>query len=127
MKVLVFVFLLSFSSFFSIAQQSGVTIHQDEKIAELMTAYKSFNKENDFKDGYRIQVMFSNVRDEAYGAKAKLYKDFPKEKCYVEYEQPYYKLRLGDMVTRLEATNMLNQVLPLYQGAFIVKDKVRTR
>jgi hypothetical protein len=71
--------------------------------------------------------MFSNVRDEAYGAKAKLYKDFPKEKCYVEYEQPYYKLRLGDMVTRLEATDMLNQVLPLYQGAFIVKDKVRTR
>lgn len=43
--------------------------------------------------------------------KAKLYKQFPRESCYVIYEQPYYKLRVGDFTNRFEATDLLNQML----------------
>ena len=56
-----------------------------------------------------------------------MYQDFPDLSSYVEYEEPYYKLRIGDFKTRLEATFFMQQVTPLYSGAFIVKDKIRIK
>jgi len=120
--------LIFLSPLFLIAQSDGkVTVSQSDEITDLMNLYKVYNKKNELTDGYRLQIMFSNDRTEAYNAKSKLYKDFPNESCYVAYEQPYYKLRVGDYTNRFDATAMLNQILPVYSGAFIVKDKVRRK
>ena len=109
--------------------QTGNTVEvsQSAEIAQLMNLYRAYNKKNDLADGYHLQTMFSNDRNEAYNAKSKLYKQFPRESCYVIYEQPYYKLRVGDYTNRFEATDMLNQMLSTYTGAFIVKDKVKIK
>lgn len=109
------------------AQNDNVTFHQDRQISELTDLYKVYNKKNDVTDGYRIQLLFSNDRQEAYNSKAKLYKDLPGEKCYVEYEQPYYKLRLGDYTTRMEAYDKLRTVITKYPGAFVVRAKVKIK
>jgi hypothetical protein len=116
-----------FISLASRAQNDNVSYHQDHQITELTELYKTFNKNNDVGDGYRIQVSFSNSRQEAYDNKSKLYKDLPDEKCYVEYEEPYYKLRIGDYATRLEAYDKLRTVLALYPGAFVVRAKVKIK
>jgi hypothetical protein len=104
-----------------------VSVSQSSEIAQLMNLYRAYNKKNDLADGYRLQIMFSNDRSEAYTAKSKIYKQFPHESCYVIYEQPYYKLRVGDFTNRFEATDLLNQMLSTYVGAFIVKDKVKIK
>lgn len=106
------------------AQEGNVTVSQSSEVTALLESYKAYNEKSKLANGYRLQIMFSNDRTETYNAKAKLYKDFPSENCYVEYEQPYYKLRLGDYANRFEATYMLNKILSLYPGAFLVKDKV---
>lgn len=103
------------------------TIYQDEKIGELAEKYVEYNRKREFTEGYRIQVTYTNVRDEVYQSKGAMYKQFPELASYVEYEQPYYKLRIGDFKTRLEATYYLQQVIALYPGAFIVKDKIKTK
>lgn len=109
------------------AQDGNVTVSQSPEITNLLANYKVYNEKSKLVNGYRLQIMFSNDRNETYNAKAKLYKDFPSENCYVEYEQPYYKLRLGDYANRFEATYMLNKILSLYSGAFLVKDKVQVK
>jgi hypothetical protein len=119
--------ILSLSSLASMAQNDNVTYHQDRKVNELTDLYKTYNKSNDLTDGYRIQVYFSNDRQEAYNNKSKLYKEMPDDKCYVEYEEPYYKLRIGDYATRMEAYDKLREVITKYPGAFVVKAKVRIR
>jgi len=119
--------ILILVSLVSLAQNDNVTFNQDRKISELTDVYKMYNKRNDVADGYRIQVAFSNDRQEAYNNKAKLYKDLPDEKCYVEYEQPYYKLRIGDYMTRLEAYDKLREVITKYPGAFVVRAKVKIK
>jgi hypothetical protein len=111
----------------SAAQNENVTYHQDPKIAELMDIYKIYNKKNDLADGFRLQISFSNDRQEVYNNKAKVYKDFPSDRAYVEYEQPYYKLRIGDFSSRLEAYEKLTEVIKKYPGAFVVRDKVRLK
>jgi hypothetical protein len=109
------------------AQNDNVSYYQDRQVTELTDVYKMYNKKNDVADGYRIQVAFSNDRQEAYNSKSKLYKELPGEKCYVEYEQPYYKLRLGDYTTRLKAYDELRTVITKYPGAFVVRAKVKIK
>ena len=126
MRSILFILFL-FAAFASPAQNDNVTYHQDPRIAELTDLYKLYNKKNDFTDGYRLQISFSNDRQEVYNNKGKFYRDFPGDRCYVEYEQPYYKLRVGDFSSRLEAYEKLTDVIKKYPGAFVVRDKVRLR
>lgn len=111
----------------SLAKNPNLTVHQDSSLTRLASDYKSYNHLKDVTDGFRIQVTYTDIRSEAYNSKGQMYKEFPELKSYVEYDQPYYKLRLGDFKTRLEATYYLQQVIILYPGAFIVKDKIVTR
>lgn len=104
---------------------ANVTIHEDTLITELRERYAEYNDKKEYIDGFRIQITYTNVRDEVYQGKAAMYKHFPEQASYVEYEQPYYKLRLGDFRTRLEATYYLQQVITIYPGSFIVKDKIK--
>ena len=103
------------------------SLKEDVKIAKLANRYDEFNRKKEFTDGYRIQITYTDVRSDAYKSKGQMYKDFPDLKSYVEYEEPSYKLRIGDFKTRLEATFYMQQVTPLYPGAFIVKDKIRIK
>ncbi len=126
MKKIVFsCFLLVFSCFLKAQENGNVNVIQDPGITELMGNYKVYNEKNKTVDGFRLQIMFSNNRDDVYAAKTKLYKDFPSENCYVTYEQPNYKLRLGDFADRFAAYKMLNEILPLYPSAFVVKEQVQ--
>ena len=121
------IIILLFTSLAAVAQNDNVSYHQDRQVAEAMDVYKMYNRKNDLADGFRIQIAFSNDRQEAYNNKAKLYKELPGEKCYVEYEEPYYKLRLGDYSTRLEAYDNLRNVIGKYPGAFVVRAKVKIK
>lgn len=130
------VIIISFI-FFSVTTraQDSMAVHtnpnfkvvQDSAISSLMTEYKTYNRDVDVEDGYRIQVTYTDIRNDVYNSKGQMYKEFPELKSYVEYEPPYYKLRLGDFKTRLDATYYLQQVIILYPGAFIVRDKVKIK
>jgi hypothetical protein len=111
----------------SIALNKNFTVTQDAKISELLYKYKDYNRKREFAEGYRIQIMYTDVRDEVYKSKGAMYKEFSELASYVEYEAPYYKLRLGDFKSRLEATYFLQEIIPLYPGAFIVRDKIKLR
>ena len=125
------IILLGSTSIF--AQDSTVTsstngqIVQSYEISSLLNRYDEFNKKRDITEGYRIQITYSDVREDIYKSKSMLYQQFPDLGSYVEYEQPYFKLRLGDFATRLDATYYLQQTIALYPGAFIVKDKIKTK
>jgi hypothetical protein len=110
-----------------VERPKNYTVRQDEKISALLEKYIDYNRNKEFAEGYRLQIMYTDVRDEAYKSKGALYKEFSDLASYVEYEQPYYKVRLGDFKTRLEATFFLHQVIAVYPGAFIVKDKIKVK
>jgi hypothetical protein len=102
-------------------------IHQDESLNLLIEKYRLYQQQVDVADGYRIQISYTSDREEAYKAKARLYREFESTNSYIEYEQPNYKLRIGDFRTRLEATAFLQEAIKIYPGAFIVKDKVKIK
>ena len=127
MKRLLSILWMTLLTAIATAQTDRVVYHQDPKITELIEAYKNYNRKNELSDGFRIQISFSNNRQEIYNSKARIYIDLPGEHCYVQYEQPYYKLRVGDFSDRFQAYQRLQTVLDKYPAAFIVRDKIRAR
>ena len=111
----------------AVSINKNFTVKQDAQVATLLYKYKEYNRRREFAEGFRIQIMYTDVRDEVYKSKGAMYKEFSDLSSYVEYEQPYYKLRLGDFKSRLEATYYLQQVVTLYPGAFIVRDKIKIK
>lgn len=123
MKLLT-IFLFLFFSLGAFAQDNVV---QDSSITRLINKYNEYTAKRETTDGYRIQITYTDIREEVYKSKAGLYKQFPELASYVEYEPPYYKLRVGDFKTRLDATYYLQQIIVYYTGAFIVKDKIKVK
>ncbi|MFT4970170.1 MAG: septal ring-binding cell division protein DamX [Chitinophagales bacterium] len=102
-----------------------VTVSSDADLDFLLNAHYDKNKHCDLAQGYRIQVMNSSNREEVYAKKAEVYGSFSEFKGYIVYDQPYYKLRVGDFETKLEARKFLNDLISTFSTAFIVRDEIK--
>ena len=78
----------------------------------------------DFTEGWRVQLSanstLADADGRARGARAKF-----TEPVYVEYEPPFYKVRVGDFLTRPEAESMATRARAEgYEGAWVVETLV---
>lgn len=104
------------------AQQGVVTIEQDKNIDKLL----EFKKDLSTVNVYTIQIFSSSnrsARSEAQTIKTQAATLFPDWSNYIEYEQPNYKIRVGDFRTRLEADRALVEVKKTFANAFILQPK----
>ncbi|MBR3557990.1 MAG: SPOR domain-containing protein [Bacteroidales bacterium] len=79
-------------------------------------------------NGYRIQVAaYSGVnsKSQAEAARNSFTNLFPYTKAYLSYNEPYFKVRVGDYCTRLQAYKELEIIKLTYPSAYIVPDKVK--
>lgn len=125
-------FLLLCIPFFGFSQSSyninsNVNISSDVDIVNLLDLHKQKNEETDEIPGYRIQITSNNDRSAIYGMKSEVYGKFSDIKNYLEYDQPYYRLKIGDFKTRLEARHYLERVIAHFPSAFIVADDIKIR
>ena len=70
--------------------------------------------------GYRIQVMISENQEDLVLAKEKLESDI-KEKIYIQFELPNYKLRIGNFSSRKKAELYRTKIVQLgYRSSWII-------
>ncbi len=106
--------------------KGNVQIIQDNRITELVDKHIAINKKFQ-KNGYRIQIFFdsgNNSKNAAYAVKTEFLMKHPNVDTYVIFESPFYKVRVGNFRTRLDAQCFLNNISSLYTNAFIVKDMI---
>lgn len=109
----------------------GVQVVQDATVAVLLDEAMTGKKEMVQIDGYRVQVYSSNkqpaAKTEALEIEASL-KDKVNQTVYVQYNSPFWKVRLGDFRTYDEAKEYKKQFVqqfPDLQGnTYIVRDKI---
>ncbi len=78
-------------------------------------------------DGYRVQLMATRSIESATLVKQRAEKQFlkHKHKVYWSFEAPFYKVRIGDVLTRTEAESIRDLAKSLgYDQAFPVRSKV---
>ncbi len=75
--------------------------------------------------GFRIQVLSTNKRDDAFNTKSILLANFPDQKSYVLFQSPNFKVRLGNFLKSEDAENFKKQIVSLFtQGIYVVADAI---
>ncbi|MES2778640.1 MAG: SPOR domain-containing protein [Bacteroidota bacterium] len=106
------------------AQNKYVQVQTDNRLDSLVEKHIEANKAINGMQGYRVQIFFGSERKLAQDAKTKLLQLMPDEEVYLIYQQPYFKVRVGDYRTKLEAEAVYRRLLHEFDKLFIVPDKI---
>ncbi len=100
----------------------------DHRIDSLIRLHKMQNLKYPYITGYRIQIYKetgNDALDSAWSVKTRFEETFEGTKAYISFREPYYRVRVGDFRTRLEALKFLDKVKRVYPYAWEIKDKIR--
>jgi hypothetical protein len=56
--------------------------------------------------------------------KTKFLRLFPEQTAYLSYQQPYFKIRVGDFRSKLEAKLFYNKIKDEFSESIIIQDKI---
>jgi hypothetical protein len=127
MKKLFFLFILF--PFLSVAQtdttlsENGSVLSINEAgINALVRKYESILKAKNGIDGWRVQLMFKTKKKEIQQLKIAFIKLYPEIPSYLQYDTPYYRVRVGNCRTKLEAIKIQRQISKHFPGAYPVPE-----
>ncbi len=78
--------------------------------------------------GYRVCIFNDNgqdARQQAETVKAEFEESYPNINTYIVYENPYFKVSIGDCLSSEEAVMLLGRVSPLFPKAFIKSESIK--
>jgi SPOR domain len=107
-----------------VAQNKYVQVQTNNRLDSLIEKNIETNKAANGIQGYRVQIFFGSERKQAQDAKTKLLQLMPDEEVYLIYQQPYFKVRVGDYRTKLEAEAVYRKLIHEFDKLFIVPDKI---
>ena len=125
MKQILFVILLAFGWKAAFAQDGYVNIQADGRIDQLLSLYSEHHNSFTEKEGFRVQILATTMRDKAYDAQKDFRWKYGAHQTYLTFKSPYFKLRVGDFTDKLEAYRFLQTVKSKYPGSFLVNETVK--
>ena len=108
------------------AQVGHVTITGDVTVNQMVERHVELNNKVKTIPGYRVQIAsFSgaNSKTNAFNLRDRFMLDYPGVQAYIVYDEPNFKVKVGDFRTRLEAYAFLQQIKDIYKG-YIIKDNI---
>lgn len=121
--------LLCLLSLCSFSQNEGyVILEQDQRIEQLIQKQRDIHAADSTIDGFRIQIFMESGNDAVEMATVTMedFKEkYPEIPIYLVFGQPYYRLRVGDFRTRLEAEKAFQKLSREYKKAFVTSDRIQ--
>ena len=74
--------------------------------------------------GFRVQVFSGGNRSDAYAVQARFQRSYKDIGAYVTYEEPNYRVKVGDFRSRSEATNFMRELRSQYTNVFVFTEDV---
>lgn len=108
------------------AQSGKVTVTGDVAINEMVERHIELNNRVGTMPGFRVQIAsFSgtNSKTSAFSLRDRFMTDYPLVQAYIVYDEPNFKVKVGDFRTRLEAYAFLQEIKEVYKG-YIIKDNI---
>jgi hypothetical protein len=102
-------------------------IVQDSRVDSLVKLHIKANDFNPAIEGWRIQIFFeagNSSKSQAIEAKSNFVNKYSNVPVYLIFQEPYYKVRIGDYRTKMEAEAFLKKISGSYSNAFVVKDEI---
>ncbi|WP_258862224.1 SPOR domain-containing protein [Sphingobacterium spiritivorum] len=146
-KGLILFFLMFGCAVFAKAQQSGrVEVFKDSLISVLQ-AYRSEEGINPSLEkktvsigktsvvdkskmkrvkvrGFRVQIFSGASRNEAYAEQGRFKNLYKEYEAYVNYDEPNYRVKVGDFTSRSEANNLMRILRSQFDNVFVFTEDV---
>jgi len=124
--------IISLILFFKISFAADtIIIHKDPRLDIFTEKQSTVNKltskmtSSGLYKGYRLQVLNTRSRDEAFKLKAELLQMFPDQQTYILFQSPYFKVRIGNFFRKPDAESFKNRLLKKFpQNTYIVDDVI---
>lgn len=117
--------------FFGLMMWSATQLHAQQiqvistpELDSLVEQNQQSNLQNPTISGYRVQIFFGSDRKAANDARTKFLQLYPEVDAYLVYQQPNFKVRVGDFRTQQEAQAIFRNLLTHFDKVFIVPDKI---
>jgi hypothetical protein len=98
-----------------------IIIQEDDNLGVLIEKYNSTKKDL----GFRVQIHSGLNRVDALKAQSELLKLYPKITSYVIYQQPNFKVRVGDFENRLSVVRFYEEMKSVFPSSFIIADEIK--
>ena len=108
------------------AQSERIRVTGDIAVNRMVDKHVELNQRVKTIPGYRVQIAsFSgtNSKTSAFTLRDRFMTDYPEVQAYVAFDEPNFKVKVGDFRTRLEAYAFLQQIIEVYKG-YIIKDNI---
>jgi hypothetical protein len=104
----------------------NVVLIQDDLLRKAVKRHIEIN--NDGFEGFRIQVYFGSgqrAMGEAQSVKNQFLNKYGSNyNAYIDFDSPFFKVRVGDFRSKAEALYFQNLISPSYPNSWIVQVKV---
>ena len=107
-------------------REGKVVIDQTPEVAKAMSSHIARNASRS-KTGYRIRIFFDNKQDARVKSEkvaASFKAQHPGIAVYRAYENPYFKVTVGDFRSKEDARKFLNSIKGSYPSGFIVRERI---
>jgi len=135
MKFILLITGMFWASFLNAQTNDTVNVFKDPRIDVLL---KKQAEANDLSTrntsrrrtakGYRLLIVSTTNRNEAMAARAKILTGFPDLKPYMWYQAPYYKVKVGNFISRSDAQAYQKRLSASFPGnIFIMNDTIEVK
>ena len=127
MKKILFIFI---ALPFILVAQTDTTFNENKEITSvneqgidaLVYKYENILKAKNGVEGWRVQLLFKAKQKEIMQLKIDFINLYPEIPAYLEYDAPYYRVRVGNFRTKLEAIKIKHQISKNFPGAYPVPE-----
>ncbi len=108
------------------AQTGRVRVVGDVAVNQMVEKHIELNSRAKTIPGYRVQIAsFSGTSSKAnaFNLRERFMADHPSVQAYIIYDEPNFKVKVGDFRSRLEAYAFLQEIKETYKG-YIIKDNI---
>ncbi len=125
--VLIFSLLFGFSAVSQTISNNGDEYITIPNVDSLVALHMTYGRAFPEFPGYRIQLMMesgNHALTEAQELTVEFSEQHPDVGTYITFREPYYRVRVGNFRTRLEAENFLSQITRKYPSAWVIQDDI---
>ncbi len=108
-------------------RNNRITLEMDSLLVSNYYKLLTMNKKNSGIRGYRIRIYSESglgAKEEQQRQKARFLTLFPDIDAYYRYDEPYFKIYVGDCRTRSEALKLVDRIKREFPNTFIVEDYI---
>ena len=106
---------------------TDIPLHVNKRLDAILDTIAMHNKSIKFTNGFRIQIYVGSDRKAADDAKIYTYQKYPEIFPYLSFQQPIYKVKIGDFLNRMDAERYFSDIKDLFPSAMILPDRVEIK